>query len=105
MKKDTEHFTTPTFADQTQNAVCDRGLHCLHTGISIKNKIENEKVHRNTRHPLNGKQTHPSNPDLPNGLVHPYHLDVHFEFKGYLMYFIIFILFLIENPCSKRCRP
>ena len=67
--------------DQTlQNAVCDRGLNSLHTGISIKNKIENEKVHRYTRHPLNGKQTRPINPYLPNGLVHPYHLDVHFEF-------------------------
>ena len=36
--------------DQTpQNAASDQGLHCLHTGISIKNKIRMQKY---TRHAL-----------------------------------------------------
>ena len=43
-------------------------------------------------------------PYLLNGLVHPYHLDESISnFRG--VYFIIFILFFIENPLSKQCKP
>ena len=41
-------------------ATSDQGLHCLQTGISIKNKI-------NTRHPINKKWTCPINKD---GIIH-----------------------------------
>ena len=34
-------------ADSDQNAASDQGLHCLHTGISIKNEI---KMKTYTRH-------------------------------------------------------
>ena len=47
-----------------QNAASDQGLHCLLTGISIRNKI---KMKRYTRHPLNWKWTRPVDID---GRVH-----------------------------------
>ena len=44
------------------------------------------------------------NPFLPSG---PSLLigQVHFSFKGCLVYVFIFILFLIEIPVCKQCRP
>ena len=47
------------------------------------------------------------NPYMPNGLVHPYHLDESISnFRGVIiMHFIILILFLIEDPLRKPCRP
>ena len=42
------------------NVAYDQGLHCLHTGISIKNEIEMKK---DTKHLLNWKRTHPINKD------------------------------------------
>ena len=42
----------------------DQCLYCLHTGISIENKIKMKKY---TSHPLNEKWTHPINKD---GMVH-----------------------------------
>ena len=51
--------------DQTsQNAASDQGLHCLLTGISIRNRI---KMKTYTRHPYNRKWTLPIDKD---GRVH-----------------------------------
>ena len=43
-----------------QNAASHQDLHCLHTVISIRNKIKMKKY---TRHPLNEKWTCPVNKD------------------------------------------
>ena len=37
-----------------QNATSDQGLHCLHTGISVQNRI---RMNKSTRHPLNWQWT------------------------------------------------
>ena len=40
------------------------------------------------------------------GVFHCYMLDESFcHFKGCRVYFVAFILFLMENPASKQCRP
>ena len=46
------------------------------------------------------------NPHLPNGLSHPYQLDESvFHLRGIWCTFFIFIIFFIEIPVSKQCRP
>ena len=46
------------------------------------------------------------NPHLPSGSVHPYQLDESISnFRGVRYSFFIFILFWIEIPVSKQCRP
>ena len=46
------------------------------------------------------------NPHLPNGLSEPYQLDESiFYLRGVWCTFFIFIIFLIEIPVSKPCRP
>ena len=46
------------------------------------------------------------NPHLPNGLSHPYQLDESiFHLRGVWCTFFIFIIFLIQIPESKQCRP
>ena len=45
------------------------------------------------------------NPLYTGGLFHCYLLDEPiFHFKERSVYFVAFILFLIENPVSKQCR-
>ena len=36
---------------------------------------------------------------------HLYIGQVHLSFKGHQVYFVALILFLMENPVSKHCRP
>ena len=43
------------------------------------------------------------NPNLPNGLSHPYQLNE--SIFHFWCIFFIFIIFLIEIPVSKQCRP
>ena len=46
------------------------------------------------------------NPHLPSGLSHPYLMDESISsLRGVWCTFYIFILFLIEIPVRKRCRP
>ena len=40
---------------------------------------------------------------LPNGLCHPYELDVHFQFRGVWCTSFISIIFRIKIPISKQC--
>ena len=43
---------------------------------------------------------------LPNGLSHPYQLNQSiFHLRGVFKRFFIFIIFQIEIPMSKQCRP
>ena len=46
---------------------------------------------------------HTLNPLYTGGLSHCHILDE--PILGYRIYFVPFILFLMENPVSKQCRP
>ena len=55
---------------------------------------------------LNSKQFITGNPYLPSGLLHPFQLDKSISsFRGVWVYFFILILFQIEIPATKQCRP
>ena len=46
------------------------------------------------------------NPHLPNGLSHPDQLDESiYQLRGVWCTCVIFIIFVIEIPVSKLCRP